>query len=145
VAIERAGFAEQLLDLSEWHEMVADRIDQGQAGHVDAAFDVTLPAVRRWGSAGMETRRQGIDGAGYAVANGFEHILLVGDQRPRRPHCEIAPWVGAARAGFDRPVLIGPSFPAAVEYGGIVEAEQAKQPPDPRRPPDAAGAIDNHA
>src|SRR5262249_62244192 len=63
VAIEPAGFAEQLLDLSERHEAVADRIDQGQAGHVDAAFDVTLPAVWRWGSAGMETRRHGIDGA----------------------------------------------------------------------------------
>src|SRR5262249_29046569 len=64
VAIERAGFAEQLLDLSERHEAVADRIDQGQAGHVDAAFDVTLPAVRRWRGAGMESRRLGIDGAG---------------------------------------------------------------------------------
>src|SRR6516165_905507 len=145
VAIERAGFAEQLLDLGERHEAVADRVDQRQAGHVDAAFDVTLPAVRRWRSAGMETRRQGIDGAGYAVANGFEHILLVGDQRPRRPHCEVAPWVTAAWAVFDRPVFIGPSLPAAVEYGGIVEAEQAKQPPDPRRPPDATGAVDDHA
>src|SRR5215467_1485018 len=32
---------------------------------------------------------------------------FVGDQWSRRPQCEIAPWIRAARADFDRPVFIG--------------------------------------
>ena len=57
----------------------------------------------------------------------------------------MASRIVAARAGFDRPLFIGPSLPATIEDSGIVESEQAKQPPDPRRPPDAAGAVDDHA
>ena len=143
--VERPGRFEALAQLRRRQKFVGVRVQQIGGGDIDAAGDVARAAVVNAAGEVVLILGQRVDRQHRRIADCREHFLLPGRQlaRPADGKTGGAPRPG--RSGFRRAAFAPPFLPAAVEQGGIVEADHAKEPPHPRRPIGVLPAVEDDA
>ena len=117
-----------LLGRAEGQGLLRHRADR----HVDAARDAARAAVAGILPA-VQVRGQGIDGADCRIADGGADLLPADEQAGARAGGQRGGGV-VPRAALGRAAFRLPPVEAAIEHGGIVEADGAQHPPDARRP-----------
>src|SRR6266404_2458649 len=95
------------------------------------------------GRTGVDSSRQRVNGAYRLIPHGSEYLSLSNEKRFCDYWRENSLRRRCRRPRFHRPTIRPPPLKPTVQHGCVFEAEVTQTPPHARRPPCAAGAIQN--